>query len=224
VRQANLVRFCGDDASRLRPTFVQTGREDGGQNLKIWQICPRAEAPRQRRKEREPRPELVRRSYWIWLRTGSVYGIPVTPILTHVWLMCETDGAKGFLFGQKVSVTTYRRSECNCVQLRTPSGEQIQPKSRKGNARNLGELAHPYQSNLSADGTEVRGVIVVRGRENRLHGEGHQPVLKESLRRRRPTVIVGTCDMQDTPDANQTLLLEKSLFSFPMARNRGRAG
>jgi hypothetical protein len=180
VRQANLVRFCGDDASRLRPAFVQTGREDGGQNLKIWQICPRAEAPRQRQKEREPRPELVCLSYWIWLRTGSVYGILVSRNPTHAWFMCGSDGAKGFRFGQKVSVTTYRRSERNCSQLRTPSGEQIQPKSRKGNARDLGELSHPYQSNLPADGMKVGGVIVVRERESRLHCEGHQPVAIES--------------------------------------------
>ena len=101
MRQANLARFCGDDANRLRPACVQTGREDGGQNLKIWQICPRAEAPRQRRKRKEPRPSFVRQSTWIWLRTGSVYGIPVTPILTHAWFMCGTDGANGFRFGQK---------------------------------------------------------------------------------------------------------------------------
>ena len=154
------------------------GREDGGQNLKLWQIHARAEAPRQRRKEGEPRPRLVRRSYWIWLRTGSVYGIPVTPNHTHAWFMCGTGGANGFLFGQKVSVTTYRRSERNCSQLRSPSGEQTRPKSRKGIVRDLGELAHPYQNNLPVDEPEVGGVIVVRGRESRLHGEGHQPVPK----------------------------------------------
>ena len=147
--------------------------------MKIWQICPRAKAPRQRQKEREPRPELVCLSYWIWLRTGSVYGILVSRNLTHTWFMCGSDGAKGFLFGQKVLASTCQRSEHNCNQLRTPSGEQTQPKSRKGNARDLGELFHPYQSNLPADGTEVRGAIVVRGRESRLHGEGHQPVPKE---------------------------------------------
>jgi len=161
VRQANLARFCGDDASRLRPACVQTGRGDGGQYLKMWQIHARAEAPRQRLEEWEPGPAPAGRSNWIWLRTGSVYGIPVTPILTHAWFMCETDGAKGFLFGQKVSVTTYRRSERNCSQLRTPSGEQTRPKSRKGIARDLGELAHPYQNNLPADESEVGGVIVV---------------------------------------------------------------
>jgi len=148
--------------------------------LKIWQIYPRAKAPRQRQKEREPRPELVCLSTQIWLRTGSIYGIPVSRTLTHTWFRCETDGAKGFLFSQKVSVTTHRRSERNCSQLRTPSGEQIQPKSGKGNARDLGELSHLYQNNLPVDGTEVGGVIVVRERENRSHGEGHQPVAMET--------------------------------------------
>ncbi len=143
MRQANLARFCGDDASRLRPACVQTGREDGGQNLRMWQIHARAEAPRQRRKEREPRSELVRRSYWIWLRTGSIYGTPVTPIPTHAWFTCGADGANGFRLGQKVSATTCRRSERNCSQLWTPSGGQMQPKSRKGIARDLGELSHP---------------------------------------------------------------------------------
>ena len=148
--------------------------------MKIWQICPRAKAPRQRRKEREPRPELVRLSYWIWLRTGSVYGTPVSRNLTHTWFMCGTDGAKGFLFGQKVLAITGRRSERNCSQLRTPSGEQTQPKSRKGIARDLGEPAHPYQNNLPADESEVGGVIVVREQESCSHGEGHQPVAMET--------------------------------------------
>ena len=115
----------------------------------MWQIHARAEAPRQRRKGREPRPALVCRSYWIWLRTGSIYGTPVTPILTHAWLRCETDGANGFRFGQKVSVTTYRRSERNCSQFRTPSGGQMQPKSRKGIARDLGELSHPISKQFA---------------------------------------------------------------------------
>ncbi len=180
VRRANLVEFCGDGVSRLRPACVQTGRGDGGQNLKMWQIHARAEAPRQRQKEREPGTALVGRSNWIWLRTGSVYGIPVSAILTHAWFMCETDGANGFLFGQKVSVTTYRRSERNCSQLRTPSGEQTQPKSRKGNTRDPGELACSY-NNLPVDESEVGGVIVVRGRENRPHGEGHQPVAMKNV-------------------------------------------
>jgi hypothetical protein len=148
--------------------------------LKIWQICPRAKAPRQRQKEREPRPELVCLSTQIWLRTGSIYGIPVSRNLTHTWFMCGNDGAKGFLFGQKVLAITGRRSERNCSQLRTPSGEQIRPKSGKGNARDLGELSRPYQSNLSADGTEVGGVIVVREQESCSHGEGHQPVAMET--------------------------------------------
>ena len=149
MRRANLARFCGDDASRLRPACVQTGRGDGGQYLKMWQIHARAEAPRQRLDEWELGPAPAGRSNWIWLRTGSVYGIPVTPFLTHAWFMCETDGAKGFLFGQKVSVTTYRRSERNCSQLRTPSGEQTQPKSRKGIARDLGELSHPISKQFA---------------------------------------------------------------------------
>ena len=159
VRRANLARFCGDDDSRLRPACVQTGREDGGQYLKIWQICPRAEAPRQRQKEREPRPGLVCQSTQIWLRTGSVYGIPVSRNLTHTWFMCGADGAKGFLFGQKVSANN-RRSERNCSQLRSPSEEQTQPKSGKGIARNPGDSSHPM-SNLPVDGTKVGGVIVV---------------------------------------------------------------
>ena len=177
VRQANLVRFCGDDASRLRPACVQTGREDGGQNLRMWQIHARAEAPRQRLKGREPRPGLVGRSIWIWLRTGSVYGIPITPIPTHTWFTCGTDGAKGFRLGQKVSAYN-RRSERNCSQLRTPSGEQTQPKSGKGNARDLGELDHS-NNNLPVNEPEVGGVIVVRERETRSHGKGHQPVAIE---------------------------------------------
>lgn len=178
VRRANLARFCGDDMSRLRPAWVQTGREDGGQYLKLWQIYARAEAPRQRLKEWEPGPALVGRSNWIWLRTGSVYGIPVSAIPRHAWFMCGIDGAKGSLFGQKVLTTTSQRSERNCSQLRTPSGEQTQPKSRKGNARDPGELTHSY-NNLPANESEVGGVIVVRGRETRPHGEGHQSVAIE---------------------------------------------
>ena len=190
VRRANLARFCGDDEHRrLRPTCVQTGREDGGQYLKLWQIYARAEAPQQRLKEREPGPALVGRSNWIWLRTGSVYGTLVSGIPTHAWFMCGTDGANGFLYGQKVSVTTYRRSERNCSQLRTPSGEQTQPKSRKGIARDPGELVHP-NNDLPVDEPEVGGVIVVRGRESRPHGEGHQSVAMENVvEDSRPEVI-----------------------------------
>ena len=160
MRRANLARFCGDDASRLRPACVQTGREDGGQYLKMWQIHARAEAPRQRLEEWEPGPVPAGRSNWIWLRTGSVYGIPVTPILTHAWFMCGFDGANGFLFGQNVSVSN-RRSEHYCNLFWTPSGEQTQPKSRKGIARNPGELTHLFQNNLLVDESEVGGVIVV---------------------------------------------------------------
>ena len=178
MRQANLVRFCGDDASRLRPACVQTGREDGGQYLKMWQIHARAEAPRQRLEEWEPGPVPAGRSNWIWLRTGSVYGIPVTPILTHAWFMCGSDGANGFRVGQKVLTTTCQRSERHCNLFRTPSGEQTQPKSGKGIARNPGELAHS-NNNLPVNEPEVGGVIVVRGREIRPHGEGHQPVAIE---------------------------------------------
>ena len=94
VRRANLTKFCGDDVNRLRPVCVQTYREDGGQNLKMWQMRPRAEAPRQRQKRREPRPEFVCQSTWIWLRTGSIYGIPVNHNPTHTWFMCRNDGAK----------------------------------------------------------------------------------------------------------------------------------
>ncbi len=103
-----MVSFCGDDEGRLRPACVQTGREEGGQCLKMWQIHTRAEAPRQRLDEWEPGPAPAGRSNWIWLRTGSIDGIPVTSNRTHVWFMCETDGAKGFAFGQNVLVTDQR--------------------------------------------------------------------------------------------------------------------
>ena len=173
-----MAKFCGDDANRLRPPCVQTGREDGGQYLKMWHIHARAEAPRQWRKEREPGLAPVRLSTWIWLRTGSIYGIPVRLYPTYAWFRCGTDGANGFRFGQKVSVID-RRPEYYCNPLWTPSGEQIQPKSRKGVARDPGELSHPYD-NLPVDEMEVGGVIVVRERENRSHGEGHQPVAIET--------------------------------------------
>ena len=57
--------------------MLQMGGEEGGQNLRIWQMQPRAEAPRQRQKWRKPRPDIVCRSTWIWLRTESIYGTPV---------------------------------------------------------------------------------------------------------------------------------------------------
>ena len=128
MRRANLASFCGDDANRLRPACVHTGREDGGQCLKMWQIHARAEAPRQRRKEREPGPAPVRLSNWIWLRTGSIYGIPVTPNHTHVWFMCGTDGANGFPTGQKVSVFD-RRPEptANCSGLHPGNRYSLSP-------------------------------------------------------------------------------------------------
>ena len=177
MRRANLARFCGDDANLLRPVCVQTGREDGGQCLMIGQEYTRAEAPRQRLKGREPRPALVGQSTWIWLRTGSVYGIPVTPFLTHAWFMCESDGAKGSLYDQKVSVSN-RRPERHCNLFWTPSGEQTQPKSGEGIARDLGELVHS-NNNLPVNEPEVGGVIVVWEREIRSHGEGHQPAAIE---------------------------------------------
>lgn len=128
MRQANLARFCGDDTCRLRPVCVQTDREDGGQNLKIWQICPRAEAPRQRRKRKEPRPSFVRQSTWIWLRTGSIYGIPVTPNHTHAWFLCGTDGAKTSFWSKKCwSMTNDRSATAICSGLHPGNRYSLSP-------------------------------------------------------------------------------------------------
>ncbi len=187
VRRANLARFCGDDESRLRPACVQTGREDGGQCLKMWQIHARAEAPRQSRKEREPGPASVRLSNWIWLRTESIDGIPVTPNHTHVWFMCGTDGANGSPSGQKVSVFD------RCPEP-AANGSGLHPGKRyslslEKEQPGTWEICLINECNLPADGMEVGGVIVVRERESRSHGEGHQPVAIGTEQRRRPEEI-----------------------------------
>ena len=176
-----MASFCGDDGSRLRLVCMQTGREDGGQCLKMWQIHARAEAPRQRRKEREPEPAPVRLSNWIWLRTESIYGIPVTPHHTHVWFKCGTDGAKGFPLGQNVSVFD-RRPEltANCSGLHPGNRYSLSPVKEQPGTRE----SYPIKKrNLPADGIEVRGVIVVRERESRSHGEGRQPDRKRLNRK-----------------------------------------
>lgn len=74
--------------------MLQMGGEEGGQNLRMWQMQPRAEAPRRRQKWRKPRPDIVCRSTWIWLRTGSIYGTPVIRDYANSWFICMDDGAK----------------------------------------------------------------------------------------------------------------------------------
>jgi len=182
-----LASSCGDDESRLRPACTQTGSEDGGQYLKLWQIYARAEAPRQRRKVREPEPDPVRLSIRIRLRTGSIDGIPVTPNRTHIWFMCETDGANGSPSGQKVSVfdrcpePAVNGSGLHLGKRYSLSLEKEQP--------GTWEICLINECNLPADGMEVGGVIVVRERESRSHGEGHQPVAIGTEQRRRPEEI-----------------------------------
>jgi hypothetical protein len=166
---------------------MQTGREDGGQYLKLWQIQPSAEAPRQRRKEREPEPDPVRLSIRIWLRTGSIDGIPVRTNRTHVWFMCETDGANGSPIGQKVSVfDRCPEPAANGSGLHPGNRYSLSPdKEQPG----TWEIYPINKCNLPADGIEVGGVIVVRERENRSHGKGHQPVAIGTEQRRRPEEI-----------------------------------
>lgn len=154
--------------------MLQMGREEGGQNLRMWQIQPRAEAPRQRRKCLEPRPEIVRRSTQIRLRTESIYGTLVIRNRANAWLICTDDGAKIL----RVYKTCWSQASDQDITAIRPglhpgnryslsSGKEL-PGTRESHSSHL-------ESNLPAVGMEVGGVIVVRGRESRPHGEGHQP-------------------------------------------------
>ena len=175
MRRANLARFCGDDASRLRPACVQTGRGDGGQYLKMWQIHARAEAPRQRLEVWEPRPVPAGRSNWIWLRTGSVYGTLVNHFPTHARFKCGTDGAKDFVLVKKCRLQPTDVRSATAVSSGLHPGNRHSLSPEKESPGTWESYPIQYQSNLPVVGIEVRGAIVVRGRESRLHGEGHQP-------------------------------------------------
>lgn len=158
------------------PIPVQGNGEDGGQ---FWlrPMWSRTEAPRQRSEARESGPSIADRSTWIWLRTGSVYGTPVMryhathPINVRDLMKPTPFHPRGRWRYENII------DRCHTVfSMGNHPGERrsLSPgRERPGTQES--RTIRPKKTMSLLYGSEVRGVIVVRERESRLHGEGHQP-------------------------------------------------
>ena len=128
--------------------------------MRMWQIQPRAEAPRRRQKWRKPRPDIVCRSTWIWLRTGSIYGTPVIRNYANFWFICMDDGAKTLCLCKKCWSWTSDQGITAILPGLHP-GERCSLSPGKESPGTRDSCSIQSESNLSADGVKVGGVIVV---------------------------------------------------------------
>ena len=163
----------------LCPSSAQRGGEGGGQAAPGPSWCS-SEAPRRRLGEGEPRPPTAGRPNRIWLRTESVYGIPVSP-----YLIPRSVNGIGMMKPNLSSL----QERCRSVRIGdhhlTVFDDGYHPGKRRSLSPNgellgtLGELPanHVIGTAWRPQGwEEVGDTIVVWARESRVRGEGCQPI------------------------------------------------